>query len=100
MNLYDLVFSDKRSVRFRRHLLFWSAWCIYLAVTWLIPTNWIPAWNLHGPMPHIEKYGITRSIIRILMIESLIPYFSICGIGPCRFHAGIQLVGINQVTAR
>ena len=66
MNLYNLVFSDQRSVRFRRHLLFWTAWCIYLAVTYLIPTNWIPAWRLHGPMPHIEKYGILFACIRIL----------------------------------
>jgi len=66
MNLYNLVFSDQRSVRFRRHLLFWTAWCIYLAVTYLIPTNWIPAWKVHGPMPHIEKYGILFACIRIL----------------------------------
>jgi two-component system, LytTR family, sensor kinase len=66
MNLYNLVFSDNRSVRFRRHVLFWTAWCFYLAVTYLIPTNWIPAWKLHGPMPHIEKYGILFACIRIL----------------------------------
>ena len=72
MNLYNLVFSDSRSVRFRRHLLFWTAWCIYVAVTYLIPTNWIPAWNLHGPMPHIEKYGIVLSFLRILMAAVLL----------------------------
>src|SRR6266496_3035214 len=66
MNLYNLVFSDSRSVRFRRHLLFWAAWCIYLTVTYLIPTNWIPAWKLHGPLPHIEKYGILFACVRIL----------------------------------
>jgi len=66
MNLYDLVFSDSRSVRFRRHLLFWTVWCMYLTVTYLIPTNWIPAWKLHGPMPHIEKYGIFFACMRIL----------------------------------
>lgn len=65
MSLYNLVFSDKRSVRVRRHLLFWSAWCIYLAVTYLIPTNWIPAWNLRGPTPHVDKYGALASL-RIL----------------------------------
>src|SRR5258705_8680604 len=72
MNLYELVFSDQRSVRFRRHLFFWTAWCIYLIVTYLIPTNWIPAWNLHGPMPHIEKYGIVLSFLRILMASVLL----------------------------
>jgi sensor histidine kinase YesM len=72
MNLYDLVFSEQRSVRFRRHLLFWTAWCFYLAVTYLIPTNWIPAWNLRGPMPHIEKYGIALSFLRILFAAVLL----------------------------
>jgi len=72
MNLYNLVFSDSRSARFRRHLLFWTAWCIYLAVTYLIPTNWIPAWKLHGPMPHIEKYGVLFACVRILMAAILL----------------------------
>ena len=72
MNLYNLVFSDHRSVRFRRHLLFWTAWCIYVAVTYLIPTNWIPAWNLHGPMPHIEKYGVALAFLRILSAAILL----------------------------
>ncbi len=72
MNLYNLVFSDSRSVRFRRHLLFWTAWWFYLTVTYLIPTNWIPAWNLHAPMPHIEKYGIALSFLRILLAAVLL----------------------------
>lgn len=72
MNLYDLVFSEQRSVRFRRHFLFWTTWCIYLAVTYLIPTNWIPAWNLRGPMPHIEKYGVALSVFRILYAAVLL----------------------------
>jgi two-component system, LytTR family, sensor kinase len=67
MNIYDLVFSDRRSVRFRRHLLFWVGWCIYWLTTYLIPTQWIPAWNFHGPMPQIEKYGFVISFLRILM---------------------------------
>jgi len=53
-------------MRFRRHLVFWTCWCLYLIVTYLIPTNWIPAWNLHGPMPHIQKYGIGLASVRIL----------------------------------
>ena len=72
MNIYNLVFSDHRSIRFRRHLLFWSAWCIYLMVTYLIPTNWIPAWNLRGPMPHVEKYGLALSFFRILFSAGLL----------------------------
>lgn len=72
MNLYDLVFSEQRSVRFRRHFLFWTTWCIYVAVTYLIPTNWIPAWNLRGPMPHIEKYGVALSVFRILYAAVLL----------------------------
>ena len=67
MNLYTLVFSDHRSIRFRRHLLFWLVWCIYWLTTYLIPTMWVPAWNLRGPMPQIEKYGFVISCFRILM---------------------------------
>src|SRR6185295_9622334 len=67
MNLYNLAFSDKRFIRFQRHLLFWTIWFVYLIVAYLIPTNWIPAWNIHGPLPHIEKYGIGLSLLRILM---------------------------------
>ena len=72
MNLYGLVFSEQRSIRIRRHLLFWTTWCIYLTVTYLIPTNWIPAWNLQGPTPHIEKYGVALSALRILFAASLL----------------------------
>src|SRR5215204_1682668 len=71
MNIYNLVFSENRSLRFRRHLLFWTAWCIYLIVTYLIPTNWIPGWDLTGPIPHINKYGIGLSLLRILMAAIL-----------------------------
>ena len=72
MNFFELVFSDNRSIRFRRHLLFWSAWFIYMVATYLIPTNWIPGWNIRGPMPHIEKYGITLALPRILMAGLLL----------------------------
>jgi len=71
MNLYNLVFSDRRSVRFRRHLLFWLAWCIYWLTTYLIPTQWVPAWNLRGPMPQIEQYGFVVSGLRIIMNTTL-----------------------------
>ena len=72
MNLYDLVFSEQRSTRIRRHLLFWTTWCIYLTLTYLIPTNWIPAWDLQGPMPHIEKYGVALAVLRILFAAILL----------------------------
>jgi len=67
MNFYDLIFSDRRKYRFRRHLLFWTTWCLYFAVTFLVPTYWVPAWDLKAPMPQIEKYGAGVSILRILM---------------------------------
>jgi len=66
MDLYNLVFSDNRKIRLRRHLLFWLGWTIYLTITYLIPTNWIPAWNIDGPMPHLEKYGPVLGSFRIL----------------------------------
>ena len=67
MNFYDLIFSDRRKYRFRRHLLFWTLWCLYFAATFLVPTYWVPGWNFKGPMPQIEKYGVGVSILRILM---------------------------------
>ena len=71
MNLYNLVFSNRRSIRVRRHLLFWIVWCIYWLTTYLIPTMWVPAWNLRGPLPQIEKYGFVISFFRILMNTTL-----------------------------
>ena len=67
MDLYSLVFSDRRRERFRRHLLFWLVWCIYWLTTYLIPTHWIPGWNLYGPKPQIEQYGFVISFFRLLM---------------------------------
>ena len=67
MNFYDLIFSDQRKYRFRRHFLFWITWCFYFAVTFLVPTYWVPAWDFKGSMPQIEKYGVGVSILRILM---------------------------------
>jgi len=67
MNYYDLIFSDQRKYRFRRHFLFWTLWCLYFAITFLVPTYWVPAWNFKGSMPQVEKYGVGVSILRILM---------------------------------
>jgi magnesium-transporting ATPase (P-type) len=67
MNIYDFIFSDQRRYRFRRHLVFWITWCLYFALTYLVPTYWVPAWNLKGRMPQIEQYGVLNSFLRILM---------------------------------
>ena len=75
MDLYNLVLSDQRSVRIRRHLLFWLAWTIYIAVTYLIPTNWIPAWNpLFGtpghpdfPSGHSQNGGAFAAVMTALL---------------------------------
>jgi two-component system LytT family sensor kinase len=72
MNFYNLAFSEQRSARLRRHLLFWAVWSFYWLTTYLIPTQWIPAWNIHGPMPQIEKYGFAISTFRVLMNTTLI----------------------------
>jgi two-component system LytT family sensor kinase len=71
MSFYDLIFSNQFKYRFRRHLLFWMTWCIYFALTYLVPFSWIPAWDLKGQMPQIDKYGIVVSCLRILMNSSL-----------------------------
>jgi sensor histidine kinase YesM len=34
MNLYSFIFSEKRSHRFRRHLIFWLLWWMYFIVTY------------------------------------------------------------------
>ena len=78
MKFHTLVFSDQRSIRFRRHLLFWTIWFIYLLVTYLIPTNWIPAWNIYAPKPHIEKYGLVLSFLRITMAGFLLTLVHMC----------------------
>lgn len=67
VNIYDFIFSDQRKYRFRRHLLFWTAWTLYFAFTYLVPTYWVPAWDLNGRMPQIEQYGVFISCLRILM---------------------------------
>ncbi len=67
MNWYDLVFSNHRPYRFLRHFFFWVAWCFYFLVTFLIPTYWVPGWNLKGRMPQIEQYGVLISCFRLLM---------------------------------
>ncbi len=67
MNYYDFIFSNQRSYRVRRHLLFWTAWCLYFAISFLVPTYWVPAWNFKGPLPQIEQYGVGTSILRIAM---------------------------------
>lgn len=72
MNIHELIFSNERSFRVRRHLLFWTAWCTYYIITFMIPTHWIPAWNLDSPRPHIEKYGAGLAVVRILLSAVLI----------------------------
>ena len=72
MNIHTLIFSNHRRYRIRRHLFFWTAWCIYYIVSFLIPTHWVPAWDLNGPMPHVEKYGVGLASLRILLAAVLI----------------------------
>src|SRR3982750_2999744 len=67
MDFYQFVFSDRRRERFTRHLLFWIAWSLYWLTTYLIPTQWIPAWNFKGSLPQIQHYGFVVSFLRILM---------------------------------
>lgn len=67
MNGYDLVFSNQLRYRLRRHGLFWVVWCGYFLGAFLIPTYWVPGWNLRGPMPQIEQYGVGVSVLRLLM---------------------------------
>jgi len=71
MSFHDLIFSDQRKYRVRRHLFFWITWCLYFALTYLVPFSWVPAWDLRGPKPQIEKYGLVISCLRILMNSSL-----------------------------
>ena len=72
MSFYDFIFSEQRRYRLRRHLFFWTAWCSYYIITFMIPTHWIPAWNLDAPMPHIEKYGVVLAMPRILASAILV----------------------------
>lgn len=72
MRFYDFIFSDQRRYRMRRHLLFWTAWCIYYMASFMIPTHWIPAWNLSGPMTHLQQYGGVLAILRILSSAILV----------------------------
>ena len=67
MKLQDFIISDQRRYRVRRHLIFWTGWCFYFALTFLVPTYWVPGWNFQGPLPQIEKYGVGVSVLRILM---------------------------------
>ena len=71
MSLHDLVFSDRRSVRFRRHLLFWTIWFIYVMVTYVIPTNWVPGWDFKGSLEHIRAYGFPLAFLRIVITAAL-----------------------------
>jgi len=72
MSFYDFIFSDQRRYRICRHLLFWIAWCIYYMASFMIPTHWIPAWNLHGPMTHVQQYGVALAALSILSSAILI----------------------------
>ena len=35
MNMHDLIFSNKRSLRLSRHVIFWLSWFLYLSCTQL-----------------------------------------------------------------
>ncbi|MDQ3550977.1 MAG: histidine kinase [Bacteroidota bacterium] len=72
MKLYELIFSNDKSIRFKRHLFFWLTWCIYLIITYLIPTHWIPGWNIREPTPHIDAYGISLASLRIITAAILL----------------------------
>ena len=70
MKTYDLIFSNQLRYRIPRHVVFWIAWWIFFLSSYLIPKNYYPDWNVSNDVPALEKIGLFKYYLFILLNSS------------------------------
>lgn len=113
MSLHEFIFSDKKSIRFRRHTLFWVAWLIFLACT---TSSWWAVYNnrSYHPHPGLVQLGFFKwsllvflKTFSILIIQLLATYAFVYVVLPrfllkrnyINLAAGILIISIFLVAA-
>ena len=113
MSWHDFIFSEQKSVRYPRHIIFWIAWWIFFTGTfyswWLIKVN-----NVYSKNPGLEQFGVATWSL-LVFIKSF--FFLLVHVCACyafiyfvlprfllnrnyiKLAAGISLVSIFLVTA-
>lgn len=72
MKIYNLIFSDKKSTRIKRHVIFWATFYIYQVVrmSFLIPPEKI--WE---KAPLLLVNGLTWGVFHLILFSYTIVYF-------------------------
>src|SRR4249919_339330 len=70
--LYNIVFSDKRSIRWERHLLFWLAVFLYHVVR---IGMMMPAINNTSAIRALLNYSLTWGVLPNMFIAYLVAYY-------------------------
>src|SRR6476620_9641392 len=71
-NLYNIVFSDKRSIRWQRHFLFWLAVFLYHLVR---IGMMLPAINSASTIRGLLNFTLVSSILPNMFISYLVAYY-------------------------
>ena len=74
MKMYDLIFSNKRSPRIKRHVIFWTAFYLYqvLRMSFLFPPNHI--WD---GAPIILLSSLVWGLFHVMLITYTVTYYLI-----------------------
>jgi LytS/YehU family sensor histidine kinase len=70
---YDFIFSNQLRYRVTRHTAFWIIWWLYVILAVYLPSQPFKGWNLSGPHPILDKYGLAFFIKKTLFFNTLIP---------------------------
>src|SRR5688572_12534343 len=73
MSFHEFIFSNRSRYRIARHAAFWIGWWLYFTVTSYLPTQPFKGWNMSGPHPVLDKFGLLFFIKKTLIFNTLIP---------------------------
>jgi len=70
---HEFIFSDKRSHRIARHVVFWLAWCIAYNLLFHYPNHVFKGWDTSGPgTRNYQELGPALFFIKSFFVNSLL----------------------------
>jgi sensor histidine kinase YesM len=72
MTKHEFIFSDKRSHRIARHVVFWLVWCIAFNLLFHYPNHVFKGWDTSGPgTRNYQELGPVLFFIKAFFVNSL-----------------------------
>jgi hypothetical protein len=72
MTKHEFIFSDKRSHRIARHVVFWLVWCFAFNLLFHYPNHVFKGWDTSGPgSKNYQELGPVLFFIKTILVNSL-----------------------------